>query len=154
MHPILNILMLRNKLKEWFKRYSLAEFIALIIAIIVANLSKFWFGNIILSAFLATWAENIAYYGTIASKDLKSEINKNEKLSFKAIIKTARNMFIEFGPAEYLDSFLIRPFYLTIFPYLISNYSLAILIGTILANITYYIPTIFSYEMRKKIFKD
>ena len=146
--------MFKNKLKEWFKRYAIAELISLVFALVFSNLSMLIFNNVIISAFVATWASNIGFYGTIIYKDLKTMKKKEKKLRGMSFLKLARNMLIEFGPAEYLDSFVIRPFYLALFPYLIDNYSLAITIGTILANITYYIPTIFSYEFRKKIFKD
>ncbi|HLD05447.1 MAG TPA: hypothetical protein VJG90_07035 [Candidatus Nanoarchaeia archaeon] len=61
-----------------------------------------------------------------------------------------RNLIVEFGPVEYLDSFVLRPFWLAVMPTLISNYTFAIFIGTILADITYYVPTIFFYELRKR----
>ena len=63
-------------------------------------------------------------------------------------------MIVEFGPAEYLDSFLIRPLYLSLFPYLIDNYQIAILLGSIFAEITYFIPVVIFYEIRKKAFKN
>ncbi len=63
-------------------------------------------------------------------------------------------MVMEFGPAEYLDSFVIRPFFLAVLPSIIQNYSAAIFIGTLLADFIFYVPTIVSYEFRKKVFKD
>ncbi len=136
--------MLINKLKEWVKRYGTAEVIGLIFAVLGANVSFILTKNIILSAFIGTWTENIGFYGTIAYNDLKNKKNK-------PYLKQTLHMIIEFGPAEYIDSFLIRPLYLSFFPYIITNYSLAILVATILANITYYIPTIISYEIKKKL---
>jgi hypothetical protein len=62
-------------------------------------------------------------------------------------------MFIEFGPAEYFDSFLVRPFLLSFFPYILSNYSLAIVIATVCANVVYYLAAVMGYELRKKMFK-
>jgi len=61
-----------------------------------------------------------------------------------------RNLVLEFGPGEYLDSFLIRPFYLAALPLVIADYALAIAAGTLLADVTYFVPVIFSYEARKK----
>lgn len=146
--------MLKYKVKEWFQRYAIAELIGIILALIVSNLTMLLFNNAIIAAFLATWADNLGFYGTIIINDLKLRKKKDNKIGIKSILKLARNIIIEFGPAEYLDSFAIRPFYLAIFPLLISNYSLAILIGTLLADVTYFIPTIISYEFRKKTLKD
>ncbi|MBT7903074.1 hypothetical protein HN587_04355 [Candidatus Woesearchaeota archaeon] len=146
--------MLKKKVKEWFNRYAFAEFIGLILAIICSYISMQLTGNIIVSGFLATWADNLGFYGTIIYRDLREKRKMKDKAHTKNYLIQLRNIFIEFGPAEYLDSFLIRPFYLIFFPYMMSNYSLAILIGTILADITFFIPTIISYEFRKKIFKN
>ena len=145
---------LRKKLNEWFRRYAVAEFIGLILTLIFSNISMMLFENIILSGFIATWADNLGFYGTIVFNDLKEREKRNKKLELSDYLKQFRNVILEFGPAEYLDSFVIRPSYLILFPHLISNYSLAIFIGTVLADVTYYIPTIISYEFRKKIFKD
>lgn len=146
--------MFKDKLKEWLRRYAPSHIIAVITAIVVANLAFTLFKNIILSAFLATWSDNIAYYGIIIYRDLKSQKKKDRQLKTTSFLKVARGIIMEFGLAEYLDSFVIRPFYLSIFPYLISNYSLAILIGSMCAEITFYIPTVISYEIKKKIFRD
>ncbi len=121
-------------------------------ALIVANVSYFLFRNTIVSAFLATGADFIVGYGTIAYRDIKSR--KDKGLGFAGFLKVIRNMVVEFGPGEYLDSFVFRPFYFSIFPYLIHNYSLAILAGSLTAEITYFVPVIIFYEARKKIFKD
>lgn len=146
--------MIKNKLKEWLKRYTLAELMGIIFALIFSHLSLFLFGNFILSGFVGTWADNLGFYGTIVYKDLQGKKKQDQKLSLGDYFKQLRNMMVEFGPAEYLDSLVIRPFYLSFLPYLLSNYSLAIFTGTVLADITYFIPTIISYEFRKKVFKD
>lgn len=140
---------MNSKIKEWLERYAMAEILSIISIVISATILTNIFGLIIISAFVATWIGNFVYYGIIVFKDLKEK-----ELNPLTLIKQTRNMIIEFGPAEYLDSFVIRPFLLSVIPYFISNYPLAIFIGTNLANITYYIPTIISYELRKKIFKN
>ncbi len=142
---------MRRKLNEWFKRYAAAEFAGLMLTLIFSAISMHLFGNIILSAFIATWADNVGFYGVIAYNDLNQrKKEKKRKLKLADYARQIRNMVVEFGPAEYLNSFAIRPIYLSVLPFFISNYSLAILIGSLLANITYYVPTIISYELRKK----
>lgn len=141
---------MKGKISEWFKRYAVAEIFAILTAILTAIATKELFGIIILSAFVATWSDNIVYYGIIAFNDLKNKKN----FGFVTLIKQTRDMIFEFGPAEYLDSFIIRPFYLSVFPYFINNYSLSILIGSVAAGLTFYIPAIVFYEIRKKIFKN
>ncbi len=144
--------MWRSKTKEWFKRYSIPLILATLAAIISATIIKILTGNNIIAGILATWIDNITFYGYIYIKDLRK--NKEEGPRITNIFKQLRNMIFEFGPAEYLDSFLIRPFYLSFSPYLIDNYQIAILLGSIFAEITYFIPVVIFYEIRKKAFED
>lgn len=147
--------MVKDKLKEWLKRYGSAELTGIVFSLVFANLSMGATGNIILSAFIGAWAENLGFYGTIVTRDLQSKKKMSGRpLNLKDYFHQLRNSIVEFGPPEYLDSLVIRPFYLSLFPHLISNYTLAIFLGTLLANVTYYIPTIALYEFRKKAFKD
>lgn len=145
--------MIKKKLREWLKRYWLAEVIGLMVSVLLGNIVFFLSGNNIIAAYCATWAENLGYYGTILRKDIKARKKKDKEHSAKRILKVLRNIAIEFGPAEYIDSFIVRPFYLATLPYFIPNYSLALIVGNILANITFYLPTILSHEARKKVLR-
>lgn len=127
--------------------------LATLAAIISATAFKFLTGNNIVAGVLATWVDNVVFYGYISFQDLKKKRRKRG-LSLGTLFRHMRNMFVEFGPAEYLDSFLLRPFYLSSFPYVIGNYPLAILLGSVAAEVTFFIPVIIFYELRKKVFKD
>ena len=140
---------MRKRIKEWLWRYAPAEILSIISIVISATILTYVFNLIIVSAFISTWIGNIVYYGIIIFNDLNGR-----NINLITLIKQTRNLIVEFGPAEYLDSFIIRPFFLSVTPYFIPNYPLAIFIGTNLANITFYIPTIISYELKKRIFKD
>ncbi len=140
---------MKKKLIEWWKRYSLPVFLGTITAIIIANIVKYFFDNIILAGILGAWSDFIVGYGTIAYRDIKDK----RKVTFINIIKVLRNMLFEFGPAEFLDTFFFRPFFMSVYPLFIANYSLAVLLGSLTAEITYFIPTIISYEIRKKVIK-
>jgi len=59
-------------------------------------------------------------------------------------------MVIEFGPAEILDSYLIRPLALYLCPLIIGQQIIGLIIGKYLADIIFYLPTITAYELRKK----
>ena len=146
--------MLKKKVLEWIWRYAPSTLLAILAAIIAANLVRMAFGNLIAAAIAATWADNIVFYGIIAYKDIKLRKKKDKRITFIGLLKVMRNAFIEFGPAEYLDSFFLRPLWLSVFPYFIPNYSLAILLGSLAAEISYFIPTIIAYEFRKRAFQD
>lgn len=143
-----------NKIVEWLKRYLPAEILSIIGALTGGMLVHFLFHNQVVTALGGTWGGNIGYYGQIIYSDTKKRKLKDGKTTLTGILKTFRNIVIEFGPAEYLDSFIIRPVAMYLFSVITGNIALGLLLGTIIANITFYLPTIIAYEFRKKYFKD
>lgn len=145
---------MKEKFKEWAKRYVPAEMLALVGALLGAILIYFLTNNRILAAYGGAIGENIGYYGLIISKDIRKSLEthrtKKLKYGFKSFLKDMRNIFVEFGLSETLDSFIIRPFAMYIFPIILGSYVLGIIIGKFAADITFYVPTIISYELRKK----
>ncbi|HIH42090.1 TPA: hypothetical protein HA246_00420 [Candidatus Woesearchaeota archaeon] len=144
---------MKSKLKEWLNRYLVAELISISFALIAAFLADILLHNPLITALAATWMSNVGFYGIIVFKDIKAKKKLHGKVSLQNYIKTLIGLIVEFGPAEYLDSFLIRPFILYIFPILLGSLSWGIFIGIMVANITYYLPVIISYEMKKKYLK-
>ena len=146
----------KEKFKEWAKRYVPAEVLAVIGALIGATLIYFLTNNRIFAAYGGAIGENIGYYSLIISKDIRRsvEMHRNKKLKYgvKSFLKDLRNILVEFGFSETLDSFIIRPFAMYIFPIILGSYSLGIIIGKFVADITFYMPTIIFYEFRKKYF--
>jgi len=145
---------MKHKVKDWLKRYLPAEIMASLFSISFAYISYFFTGNLIVSAFAATWGDNTGYYGKIIYSDMKKSLKRHKdhklKYGWKSFFKTGRNLVVEFGPGEFLDSFIIRPFTMWFFPYILGNLALGIVIGKITADITFYLPTVIMYELRKK----
>ena len=141
-------------MKTWLKRYLPAEVFALIGALVGGGIINIIFHNAVSTALGGTWGDNIGYYGTIVFMELRRQKEQHKSISFIVIVKTTRNIILEFSTAEYLDSFFIRPFALYLFPQLLHNLSLGLIVGNILTDITFYIPTIISYELRNKFLKD
>jgi len=136
-----------TKIREWLNRYLLAEIIGISCSIILATFFRNFHPAVV--GFVGMIGANVGFYGVIISRDCSQRFKK-EGFSLRSLYKTARNILVEFGPAEYLDSFVLRPLALAVFPLFISNFQLAIFLGNVAANITFYIPTIISYELRKK----
>ena len=76
---------MQKKIKEWVKRYALAEGIAFLVIIATTHFIKWTTGSIILAAFISPWAENVAYYGTIVITDIK-KLKRKYKLSGKRFV--------------------------------------------------------------------
>ena len=132
------------KIKTWLKRYIPAEIFAALCTVSLGLLTQYLFHNSVLTAIGGDLGEFIGYYGTILFNDLR----KHNHISSQIVLHTVREMFFEFGIGEFMDSFLIRPFSLYIFPLWLHNISLGLLVGKIVADIIFYIPTIISYEIR------
>jgi hypothetical protein len=142
------------KAREWLNRYALPEITSGFFSVFLATLAMYTTGNIVLAGYVGTLADNFSYYGIIVYRDLRKRRKKGGRIKFTDFITEMRNLLIEFGPAEYLDTIAIRPFFLVLAPFFVPIYPIAVIVGGFLADFFFYIPTIFGYEFRKRTFKD
>ena len=77
---------------------------------------------------------------TIIIGDLRAGTHRSARVLLRQIA-------LEFGPAELLDSLLIRPTALYIGITMIPNLAFGIIAGQTAANLCFYVPTIISYEL-------
>ena len=70
--------------------------------------------------------------------------------SFSDLTKIITGLVFEFGPAGIIDGLLLRPFFMYLFPVILKNFTLGILIGKICGDITFYFLVILSYELKQK----
>lgn len=144
-------------IKELFKRYFSAEifatFTAMLGAIITFNLTN----NKIISAYVGTISEGIGFYSFIVIRDISNSVKADKELKKKYnlmhFLKDIRNIVLEFGFSEFFDFLIIRPFSMYIFTLWISNYGVGILVGKAVADIIFYIPTAFAYQLERKYLK-
>ena len=145
---------MKEKLREWIKRYGLAEIISLTATVLASWLAFELTENNITTALIATWTGNIGYFGTILIQDIQLATNqlrsKGKVYSLETFYQNVRALFVEFGIAEIFDTFLIRPALLYYFPLIVGNRTLGVVIAKFAADITFYIPAIISYELSKK----
>lgn len=127
-------------------------------AVAVPTVVAIFSENPIVIVLAGTWGENLGFYGTIIIQEIilsKRKLKTTEqKYLWTAFLKDLRNIFIEFGPAEALDSLLIRPATMYLGLNWFKNLQLGILSGKIMADLIFYIPTVIIYELRKKLLKD
>lgn len=145
---------IKRKITEWLSRYFVAEVFATLGAITGGILVNLIFHSSVLTALGGTWGENTGYYGYIISRDLKERKAKDGQMTFLGTLKVIRGIIIEFGPGEYLDSFIIRPIAMYLFPKILNNLTLGLIVGKFAADFIFYIPTIIAYELKKKIIRD
>jgi len=149
---------MKTKIRDWSKRYIPAEIICTTTALVVSYLTFSLTGNYIATAYAGAISEGISYYSYIIARDINHSVKKrrtkNKKYTFKHFMKNIRNLIIEFGFSEFIDTAFVRPFLMYIFPIIFNNLPLGIFLGKIGADIIFYVPTIIAYELRKKHLKD
>ncbi len=145
--------MILRKIKEWVKRYLPAEIVGTLTAVCAATITHIFSDNAVFIAYMATLGETIGFFSTVFIQHLltysKKRRTENRRFSLPDIFKIISHILLEFGPAEILDSLLLRPFFMYLFPLLVENFTLGILLGKIAGDITFYLLVILSYEMKK-----
>ncbi len=143
---------LKQKALEWARRYGPAELVAATTAIIGYFFTLGLTGGEIAAAFGGAIGDNIGYYGTLLSRDFKQDqrkaLERGESYGAQGRLRTIKNLFLEFGASEVLDLGIIRPLTMGLGARYIGR-GLGVLIGKLVADVIFYIPTIISYEFRQ-----
>ena len=145
---------MKNKVKEWIKRYLPAEVFSIIVTLVSSVLTYRLTKNNLTTALVGTLVGNIGYFGTILLTDIftvKRDLKlKNKSYTLKTFGLNIRALFIEFGIAEFFDSLFVRPTLMYYLPIWVNNLSLGIILAKFAADITFYVPAVISYELYKK----
>jgi hypothetical protein len=142
----------KAKLKEWLKRFLPAELFGSALAITASYLTFHITRNQIATAYAAAIADTTGFYVTLATQStltLRRQLHsQSQRFLWKHLLQVFKHMLLEFGPAELLDSFLLRPFFMWLFPILLYNYAAGVLVGKVVSDICFYIPVIMMAEWR------
>ncbi len=145
---------MKQKIKEWIKRYLPAEIISIVVTLVSSVLAYELTQSNLTTALVGTWFGNIGYFGTIFLTDIfntnRELALKNKSYTLKTFGLNVRALFVEFGIAEFFDSLFVRPMLMYYFPIWINDISLGVIIAKFVADITFYVPAIISYELSKK----
>ena len=149
--------MMKLKLKDWIWRYFPAEIVGTITALTSAIIANSFTHSALVSSFAGTWGEFVGYYGFFLFQELRTSMSQykkeNTRYGITSCFINIRNLVLEFGIPEWLDSSLIRPFCMYFFPKALDNFVLGIMAGKITADIVFYIGVIIAYEIKKKHLK-
>lgn len=137
-----------QRLMIWLRRYLPAEMVCTPAALLGAWLAATFTSNGAAIALAATWCEIIVFYAVMLVRDLRSVSASH--LTARIVLVTVRNTCVEFGPAEILDSLLVRPIALQLSMAVIPHLALSIMIGKLFADVLFYVPTIAAYELRMR----
>ena len=146
---------MKAKLREWARRYLPAEALSVLATLVGAATA--WHlapGREVAAALAGTWAGNVAYFGWLLGQDVVQTRRQlraaGQPYTRRTLGRNLRALVVEFGPAEVLDSLLIRPTLMVWLPRWLGSRSTGILVAKLLADVTFYVPAIISYELSKK----
>lgn len=146
---------LKEKTREWLRRYIPAEILGTIFALAAAWL-VYSRTHSFIAATAAGWTgEGLGFYGYFIVSELLFNARRYQayppvKRVSRAAAKASTNLVVEFMPAELLDNFLIRPLTMYSFPQFIHPYPVGFLAGKFSADAIFYLLAIGGYEARKR----
>jgi len=146
---------LKNKTKEWVKRYIPAEILGTTGALIAAWIVYGHTHSYITAAASGLAGEGAGFYGYFLWTELLLNAKKYREYSLLkrtslVIGLASTNLLVEFAPAEILDSFFIRPFAMYAAPQYIHPYPVGFLLGKFGADFVFYLLAVAGYEARKR----
>jgi FHA domain len=143
----------KSRAGTWIRRYGPSELIAIAVAFAGAWLMKAATGSTIAAAYGGSIGESLGFYGYLVTREMIREAYfagaRRAQFGPREILETWRGLFLEFGPAELLDTGLIRPLAMGVCTRLL-GWGPGILLGKLMADVAFYVPVIWIYERRKR----
>ena len=135
-----------GRVREWIGRYLVAELAGLTTALLAAVAVTSWAPDrLAIAAYASALGEGVGFYaGFLIVRYLREEIEGPPRRRIAVIVAAA---VVEFGPAEIIDTALIRPAAMFLGSLATGNVIIGVLIGKVAADIVFYGLAITSYEV-------
>lgn len=140
---------LPNRIKMWIRRYGLAELLGTTCALLSALAAAKMGANGVTIAVAGAWGEVVGFYLPMLVQELRSQWQSRRLPG--ALCCTLRNLLLEFGAAELLDTALVRPTLITGVVQLVPHLSLGILVGKVLADCIFYGTAMVGRQMSQRL---
>ena len=111
-------------------------------ALVAANVAWQFSEHNAAAAVAGAWGETLAYDTTMLVRDLTANHGN--------VVLMLRDLVLEFGAAEALDSLIIRPTLMYTAAQLLASMPAGVLLGKLAADVFFYAPTIAAYELRRR----
>jgi hypothetical protein len=140
-----------SRIRRWVKRYGPSELLGTIVTVSAATAAHSLTGSAVAAGFIGTLSETLVYYGVMILRETIREAYEAGKrgapYSSAQVVTVMRNILLEFGIAEALDSGVIRPFCLSLGLRLVGG-QWGALAGKLAADLVFYGPVLAAYEWR------
>jgi ornithine decarboxylase len=139
--------MITRKLRGWVRRYLPMELAGTAAALSAALVVSALDGGPVQAALAGSVAEAVGFYGLGAV-----QVARGHRGTRHVLGRTVRDLAVEFGPAEVLDSLLLRPGLMYLAARTIGDLTAGVLVGKLVADVVFYLIAIAGYELRQRLF--
>jgi hypothetical protein len=139
-----------RKIRGWVKYYLPAEITGTVFAVFIAIITFHITGEHAVSAVAATIGENVGFYAAMAVTEWRIQLTTTGPGFVARIKRTFGVLFIQFGPAEALDSVLLRPLSMYVGPMVTGGIGTGVVLGKIMADVLFYAVAITSREIHRR----
>jgi hypothetical protein len=143
----------KSRVGTWIKRYGPSEVAGIAMALGASWLVQQVSGSVIASAYAASIGEGLGFYGSLVTREMIQEAYfagaRRAPYGASEMMRTWRGLLLEFGPAELLDTGLVRPMTMALGTTLL-GWAPGIVAGKLLADVVFYLPVIWVYERRRR----
>ncbi len=140
------------RMRSWLRRYAVGEVVGLGTALAAAWLVDAATDSEVATAFGASIGESVGYYGAIVVRELVQDAyaagSRRVPYGVSQMAATWRCLLLEFGPAEVVDTLVLRPFTMWLGQDAL-GLPFGILAGKLAADLGFYAPVILMYELRR-----
>jgi hypothetical protein len=141
------------RIGTWIKRYGPSELAGLALAFGGFWLMRTATGSAIAAAYGGSIGESLGFYGYLIIREMIKEAYfagaRRAPYGPSHMLRTWRGLLLEFGPAELLDTGLIRPLAMGACSSLL-GWGPGIVVGKLVADVVFYLPVIWMYERRQR----
>jgi hypothetical protein len=140
-----------TKLREWIRRYLPCEIAGTAGEFGGAAIAYVTTGSLAAAAIVATIGASAGYYSAAYTAAVRTIYREHAHLGRVPRVLTTnvlalRSVAVEFGPAEVIDSLLIRPLAFYLGPILFGGMVAGWIFAKLVADVGFYVLAIFSYE--------
>jgi hypothetical protein len=144
------------KIVEWIRRYAPNEIAGWVVQLAAAWAAYRLTGSYAAAVVAGTIGATVGYYATAYVNGVRWSYRAPPVRSRPMGMLVAngvalRSIAVEFGPAEAIDSILMRPLTLYAGPFLVGNLAVGFVLGSIASDVAFYVVAIFSYERFKSL---
>lgn len=133
----------RRGFGAWRRRYGIAELTGTVVLVLVVLVILRATGSIVLSALAGSLAEAGWFYTMLLAREFRLERREAQAGGFehRPLGELGRDLLLEFGAAERVDSLLLRPICLGLGLWLIGGWP-GVLLGKLAADLLFYGPVL------------